>query len=489
MENSSKELKEAKDAAQTSQQRYTEDSINKETPLNDIKGRLRNYSYKEATTALTPNKSRMSAPPPSISEEVSDKASSTSGADLGSIEDLISAVMIRKEDWQGKGTTHKLDSICDSINKLYEIYHSVNKRIKPIEYAVFDEEDGMLPQITQIVNHVKEDDTKFTDIIAENVKLRDEMEIVKGLLQKQSKQISALQGKLADQIARSMENNVVIAGITSDSSRPSEDEVKMQVSSFLAEQLEIEENDEEEIEGITKAYRVGQYIKDKHRPIITTVTPALQKKIFDNTGKLKEKVNDKGNPFSVNIQLPDMLAEQKREIRQIIKDRKQQERGLDQSRKSTFLVKSNKVYINGQLQRKVLTAPTPADLFPDETEQKKINGIQLFHSDSVSVKQCSFRAAACVATKINDVHLAYKKVFQANPAADHIVAAFVSEGTSGYQDNSEYGARFRVLKTIQDFNLGDVAVFVIRDYGGQHLGPSRFATMKQVAEEALMKIN
>lgn len=91
--------------------------------------------------------------------------------------------------------------------------------------------------------------------------------------------------------------------------------------------------------------------------------------------------------------------------------------------------------------------------------------------------------------KLNDVHLAYKKLFREFPGADHIAAAFSAEGEEGYQDDSEFGSGYRLLNVIKDAKLLNVSVFVVRYYGGEHLGPQRFTVMKELAEEALHKIN
>lgn len=460
----------------------------------DIKGRLRNHSYKEATAiATTPLTSKRASKITSIVEEETQEVSVNANPSeelgdtysLGSLEDIIiPAVMLKKEDWQGKNMTHKLDTVFESINKLYDVYHRVNNRFKPIEFAVFDKADGVLPQMAQIVDHAKTVDQRFEDLTAENAQLRDELDIVKGLVHKQSKQIDSLQHKLADQIARSMENNITISGILGDSAKIDEVGVRSQVELFLEEQLELEIEDGE----IIKAYHSGTYTTEKHRMIVATVTPNLKQRIFQNASKLKGKVNKDQLPFSINQQLPDLLVEKRREIRQIIKDKKDQEKGMDESQKSKILVRNSKVFINGQLQRKALIPPKPSDLFPDLEEQERINAIKLTYTQSRSANKCSFRAAACVASKMNDVHLAYKKVFQENPGADHIVAACSSEGTQGYQDDGEFGAGHRILKVINDAKLGDIAVFVIRDYGGENLGPTRFAVMKDLAAEAIYQL-
>lgn len=106
--------------------------------------------------------------------------------------------MLKREDWQGKNQSHKLDSVFDSINKLYLVYDQVAQRIHPLEVAVFDKTDGILPQLQGLANYAKDSDSRVDLLIKENNNLREELEVVKGILHKQSKQITALQGKQAN---------------------------------------------------------------------------------------------------------------------------------------------------------------------------------------------------------------------------------------------------------------------------------------------------
>lgn len=393
--------------------------------------------------------------------------------------------LLRMEEWQGKNHSHKLDSVFDSINKLYNVYHNVAQRIQPLEVAVFDQKDGILPQVRSLADYAKDADSRVDNLIKENASLREEIDVVKGVLHKQSKQIAALQGKQAHQTARSMAENITVGGIVGDSKEANNSDARMLVLAFLEEELEIEVDPTE----VFVTHWMGQYVKDRHRSVIMKVTPHLKTKILDNTYKLAKKKNSLNKPFSVNVQLPEMLAEQKREIRQIIKTKREEEKSLDDSQKSKILVKNNKVYINGQLQRKLLKPPTVDQLFDISQEEKeKMDKIKLKFTQPKPAKSNEFMGAACIVESMNEVHLAYRKLFLKFPGADHIIAAFSCEGKQGYQDDSEFSAGFRVLNVINDTRFSNLAVFIIRDYGGEHLGPTRFTIIKELAEEAIQLI-
>lgn len=431
--------------------------------------RLRNNSYQQANQSTAQHAFGQDT----IVEE---------GEEMGSLEDIVKPKMlIRKEDWQKKTQAVKLDTVFEAVNKMYAVQEQFLNRIKPLEYAVFDKDDGILPQLSKMATCTKEAGTRQNDLEADNKQLREELEIVKGVVSKQGKQIHVLQSKLADQIARSMSDHIVINGILNDSKDNDETDLIALFSGFLEEQLELEFVREE----VLGAYRLGHYIEGKQRPVVVKIEPALNRKIFSNTVKLGDKQNQEGRPFSVNPLLPDSLAEQRREIRQIIKDKKDSEKHLPKVQKSNFLVRNGKVFINGQQKRKILGVPDLRDLFVDSDEQLKINHIKTKTVEEPPIKGSKFKAVAVCTPTLNDVHLAYKKMFQIYPHADHIIAAFITENEEGFQDNGEFGAGHRILKTLKETKLYQIAVFVIREYGGQNLGVLRFNIMQNIARKAL----
>lgn len=444
--------------------------------------RLRRHSYQQSMTG-TLNAKPIKATT-SVEETITEETEPGSVAErdiqadeMGSIDDLLPPkFLLKREELEKKNSSQRLDSVVDAVNKLYAMHAQVNAKLTPVEYAVFDEEGGILPQIHGIASTAKDAGDKMKLLTAEVLELREELDITKGLLHKQSKQIAALKAKQVDLIARSMSNNITIAGIDQD--KPNMD-TKVLVESFLEDHLEVELEDNEQI---PVAHRLGPPTKGYNRPVVFSCPPSLRSRIFQNTGKLA------GKNFSVNRQLPDALAEQRREIRQNIKQRQKAEEGKNEKDKSKFLVRNNRLYINGQLQRKNILPPQPKDLFVCHTERSCMEGIRMKYSDAKPAQTSSFTGAACVVDSINDVRLAYKRLFREFPDADHIVAASSVNRSQDYQDDSEFGAGYRMLQVINDHKLDNVAVFVIRHYGGEHIGPMRFSVMKEAAADALEKL-
>lgn len=56
---------------------------------------------------------------------------------------------------------------------------------------------------------------------------------------------------------------------------------------------------------------------------------------------------------------------------------------------------------------------------------------------------------------------------------------------AGYQDDGEHTAGTRILDLIQQRKCHNMAVFVVRNFGGTHIGPQRFECIATVADQAI----
>lgn len=394
--------------------------------------------------------------------------------------------LIPKDEFQRKSSAQKLDSVADAINKMYKKMQQVTdkfeEKLKPVQDAVFDEEEGILPQVQTMIEHVKEADSNIESIKQENLQLRDEVDILKGIVHKLSSQVEVANSKIDNLFAKTMEGNLIITGILQDKIKAN---TRRQVHQFLYQQLEVPNVHDEDLLDV---YRIGHPEPGKSRSIVIQCTQELKNYILRNTGKLHNKLNEEGGKFYINPQLPEALAENRREIRQNIKERKNQEKAIPKENKSTFMVRANKLYINGQLKQKKLTTPTVMQLFPAEDEQKKINSIKLKYMRAKPEAGSKFKAALFTPRSIEEVRFAYLKLFQDYPSADHIAAAFSVNGEQDYQDNNEYGSGYRLLKIIRELAMDNIAIFIVRFHGGINLGPRRFALMMDLARAALLKL-
>lgn len=128
--------------------------------------------------------------------------------------------IIQKDDFIKKNTTQKLDAMADAINKIYQkmndMTSQVDDKLKPVNEAIFDKDAGILPQIEGMVQHAKSSDEALESLTAENLQLRDEIDVLKGVVHKLANQLQLTNAKLDLTIARSMNDNLIITGVVGD---------------------------------------------------------------------------------------------------------------------------------------------------------------------------------------------------------------------------------------------------------------------------------
>ncbi len=96
------------------------------------------------------------------------------------------------------------------------------------------------------------------------------------------------------------------------------------------------------------------------------------------------------------------------------------------------------------------------------------------------------------AKSVNEVRTAYRRVSQDCAYAHHIMCAYrVLVGERMYQgsvDDGEFGGGSAILSMLETRGTENIAVFVVRHYGGQHLGKSRFNHIRTVASQAITEL-
>ena len=112
--------------------------------------------------------------------------------------------------------------------------------------------------------------TAVVDMKAENILLR-------GIIQKQAKQITHLKERVNQLVVRSMENNIIINGILGNTKK---EICKDKVITFFKEVLEIDVMDEEAF----VAHRHGKLVKGKHVQCWLDAT-STSRKGFSRTSK------------------------------------------------------------------------------------------------------------------------------------------------------------------------------------------------------------
>ena len=375
-----------------------------------------------------------------------------------------------------KLTTEELAK-CSQTEKMGKIISKLGEmceKVKELHLDLHDDETGINARHVTVQTQSDGNSTKIAELKSEN-------SILKGVVQKQAKQLSILSGRVTQLVAKSMENNITITSIEGDSKK---EDCKSKALEFLKSVLEIDAAEEE----ILVAHRKGKPIEGRCRPMLLRCVPDLKERILKNKMNIKEKVNSNNDKYYINKQIPDVMAEQNKEIREAIREQKVKDSALPVKERSKIEIRDRTVYIDGSPVQKQLVVPQPIELFVDKAERDKMDKIKFCVSDTASLNGSDFIGFAFKTGQMNEVRRAYRKIKIMHPSADHIVAAYNLKNASGHQDDDELSAGAKLLKYLRDTRPLNTVIFVVRYKNGGNLGFTRFELFEQAAEQATGKL-
>ena len=375
------------------------------------------------------------------------------------------------------------------MESLLTTLSSLCSKVTEMDIALNHDTEGINTRITTLQTQQDDATTSINTINAKVMEsstqiqvLQEENAVLKGIVQCYSTQLKTLNDRVAMLTAKSMEKNITISGLTEQGKK---ENCKQIVLDFLKAEVEIDAD----LEEILVAHRIGvQKDNDKPRLMIARCKYELKERVFKNISNLKEKTNSDGDAYYINKQLPDKLAEQNREIREIIKEQKDQDRNLQPRDKSKIEVKSKTVYIDGEPVTKQIMPVEIHEMFPEKNEREKQTKMKLAASDASTEEGSVFQGYAYKTGQLHEVKRAYHKVRILHPCTEHVIVAYNLRGSKGFQDDAEYGAGSKLLKNIESNFPLNTAVFVVRMYTGKHLGPKRFQLIIDAADQAAKRL-
>ena len=466
----------------------------------DYKQKLRNHSTSSSTSTSLENKSPSidvvnsadsSTEPQQNQEQEQGLRENTEHSNPSSPlssskqpgKQLVEIPVINMEDFEVVDTNDKLNLLMAAINKINTNFHY---KFDALKKDISDDTKGIMPHLKKLEKQQEElqarmDDwesnipvvtdlrQRIQDLEAQNCKLQDDVETLKGYIQVQEKAINSNQKKITDLTSRSMANNVVITGLLKDSK---DENCKEKVLTFLRTQLNMTISDSD----VVVAHRMGKQQQGEggtqSRPMVVRCSLELRRTIFNHTSRLKNITNDNNQPFYVKPQLPEPLLSEKKEREDKLRSIRKANDLLPENQKKTAAhIKNNTLYINDVPQKKHIFPPTAQDVFNiDRETRQKMDKIHISHSGVISEKKSTFCGHAVHVRNATDVKLAYLKMKAMYLECDHIMMGYTFKTFSGNADNGEFGASSKILNIIQNRGLRDTAVFMTREFGGIQLG-------------------
>ena len=189
--------------------------------------------------------------------------------------------------------------------------------------------------------------------------------------------------------------------------------------------------------------------------------------------------------------IKDDTTSQQAEIKSYYRDLKKENEKLKADEQFILNMKKGQIYANNQ-------AMTPAIQPPSHSQMLRLSDDQYESVKATKVTKCSehveggseFYSYVAKASSKEDIEKAYLKLRIKFADATHIVCAYRMEEAKGPYlqqaiDDGEIGGARRMLQQMQDRKVYSAAIFIIRYYGGQHLGKRRFEIYQNLTDTAI----
>ncbi len=369
-----------------------------------------------------------------------------------------------------------------SAEILMPFLFDMNEQLARLNRNVNDSRFGLKSRIKTVIGDTEDNTDRIIQLEQENKLLRDNQQIMIGLMQRQSETIDRMKSKIEDLIKRSMQDNIVIHNheYTLQDGQPTWD-LRPVVLDFLKSKLNMDPDERE----IFVAHKLGE------NSIVARVYPGLKNDVFQNVDQLKGVKNSQNKSVYITDQQPEAPRARRMYAKELEKELTASYSGVT-GKKPKIQVKKDTVFVNNEPQKNThCPAPKPIDVLdiePDERE--KIDNVNLTEVEIKAEKGSTFRGLCTKASNRPEVRRAYKKARMMYPAATHIMCGYAIKTSKdkleyGRDDDGEWGGSHRIVEAIKAKNLSNIVVFVIRQFGGQHLGAKRFDCIKSCAEKVI----
>ena len=369
--------------------------------------------------------------------------------------------VIEMKDFQQVNMNKKLNLLMMAINKINSSFHhkfedllkkltiversfdskvsNLQTEVSELQNLFDDKEKGITPRMHDVEIEVSGILTRVDNLEEKVATMQNEMAILKGTVQVHEKQLTSNAAKITDLTFCSMANNVLITGLIGNTK---EENCKEKVYTFFTQQLKMDLQQDD----IIVAHRLGKKVPGKLRQMVVCCTHQLRKNIFANTKNLKDITNANGDYYNVKPQYPEPIATVRREQQEMITAiKKANSQEVEHEKKTQFELKSRILYVDGKARKQHIFPPTMKDIFNiDVATQNKMEKLVIKDAPPIEEKHSVFTGYALAVNNVTEIKLAYKRIKQLSPEADHIMMAYNIKNYSGYHDAGEHGARKRL---------------------------------------------
>ena len=312
----------------------------------------------------------------------------------------------------------------------------------------------------------------------ELVQMKEELKCLSKIVTRQEKMLLERQNKDDENDVRSMKCNLVIRGVTE---KKPENCIEI-AKNFFKNIMKIEGDVH-----VQYAHRLG---KNKNRPLLVHLkSPADKGRIYKNSKTLKDARNENNQKYKIRDQLPARHEAMESRNRDLLWQNQKKKSTADDLQMS---ITRKQLTVNNTTYRKLVEPPTAGTILLSSKEDKiRWNKVKIIPANVILKGKCRFHGFSVIAGKVDMIRDAYNKLRWDHADARHIVCCYRLPGRSfhllsDFTDDDEHGMGQTLLHMLMEAQIYNRAVFVVRYYGGEHLGPSRFQAYLDAAQSAII---
>ena len=366
---------------------------------------------------------------------------------------------------------------CDKLERLIT---NLTTAVGEIKKDIIDLK-GNKDSISSLDTNFKTEQEKLTKLTERLDKEEFQSKLLTAVVIKQDNVISELKKEIETLKKGQRKPNMFISGIieVEDESKESR---KAMVANFFKGIMEINKDIP-----IVDAFRIG---KGNPRVMkIVLANPYDKGLIFKNSSNLQGKKNAKRKLYFIN----DDQSEMEREERKYMQQLKKENELLADGEKMKIKLHHGKLIVNNETVKPPIMIPFPVDILTmDGEEINEALEVKTYEGESHAEQGSDFICHYQKVRSIDEIQQGLVKMKIKYGDASHIVTAYRLENALGpynqsFLDDGEAGAGRRILATLQKLEAENLAVYIIRYFGGRKLGLRRFDIYCDLAKKAVSR--
>ena len=385
----------------------------------------------------------------------------------------------------GEGINIRHKPVLEQSNSnelMISMLQSMNEKLNAIQGDVktlMDSKQEITEQIAGIQFDQEDEQEKIESQQKDQCVCRDQVDLLTNLVIRQDDQMDEMKSRLLQLEHKQVRSELIIFGIIDQKEKKCAELAKEFFSGILG-LTEI---------GVDHAYWKG---KSNNKPMVVRLTTPKDKGlIYSKSTKLKDlkNANDKG--YRIQDHLPEEMAEPQMRQRQIAYENKK----LGEGQKQNMVFKKGNLLINNEPYKKKVQAPQAKQLLQMEQEElNETKDITVAGGHSETEGGSQFIAYATKVRTLQEVCKAYLHLKRLHAGSNHVTMAYRlgsldKANDEDYVDDREFNAGRKLLQLLINGEHESVAIFMVRYYGGKHIGPKRYEIHAKLAIMCLADLN